>query len=100
MKMKYIYRRWLFLMAGALLVANFASCNDNDENSPILPPAYSVDRSNMFGIHEQPKVGENIGGQSDNGVTPQLVADMCGELSLSECCSIFHGYLITMLKET
>jgi len=24
MKMKYIYRRWLFLMAGALLVANFA----------------------------------------------------------------------------
>ena len=31
MKMKYIYRRWLFLMAGALLVANFASCNDNDE---------------------------------------------------------------------
>ena len=36
MKMKYIYRRWLFLMAGALLVANFASCNDNDENSDSL----------------------------------------------------------------
>ena len=60
MKMKYIYRRWLFLMAGALLVANFASCNDNDENSPILPPTYSVDRSNMFGIHEQPKVAKTL----------------------------------------
>ena len=36
MKMKYIYRRWLFLMAGALLVANFASCNDNDENSRLI----------------------------------------------------------------
>ena len=91
MKMKYIYRRWLFLMAGALLVANFASCNDNDENSPILPPAYSVDRSNMFGIHEQPKVGEN---------SWLLICAGPWELSLSECCSIFHGYLITMLKET
>ena len=90
MKMKYIYRRWLFLMAGALLVANFASCNDNDENSPILPPAYSVDRSNMFGIHEQPKVGENIGGQSDNGVTPQLVADMCGALGVKSFRMLLH----------
>ena len=90
MKMKYIYRRWLFLMAGALLVANFASCNDNDENSPILPPTYSVDRSNMFGIHEQPKVGENIGGQSDNGVTPQLVADMCGALGVKSFRMLLH----------
>ena len=81
MKMKYIYRRWLFLMAGALLVANFASCNDNDENSPILPPTYSVDRSNMFGIHEQPKVGENIGGQSDNAVSISAFEGIIGEMA-------------------
>lgn len=44
----------------------------------------------MFGIHEQPKVGENIGGQSDNGVTPQLVADMCGALGVKSFRMLLH----------
>lgn len=89
--MKNIYRRWLFLLAGALSIANFASCsNDNTDNETPPPPTYQVDRSNLFGIHEQPKVGENIGGQADNGVTPQLVADICGTLGAKSFRMLLH----------
>ena len=77
---KNIYNRWLCFVACVLLTVIFLSCSENEGNFPIITPTYEVDRSNMFGVQEQPQLGGTIGGRPDNGVTPQLVADMSGAL--------------------
>ena len=52
-----------------------------DVNSPSQSITNEVDRSNMFGLQEQPRICDNII-RCDSGVTPQIVAELCGRLGV------------------
>jgi len=66
------------------ITMSVASCKNNDDDpiSPTDSTEVVVDQSNIFGLQEQPKVCANITAGSDNGVTPEVVANLCGALGV------------------
>jgi len=82
MKKRY---SWLLLVVTILFTIGTTSCDKNNGDDPQDPGSQDtvqVDRSNMFGMQEQPTVCANITAGSDKGVTPDLVANLCGALGV------------------
>ena len=80
MKKNYL---WLLIILTVFLVMSTTSCkNDPDDPNPPTDSVIVADRSNMFGLQEQPTVCANITAGSDKGVTPDLVANLCGALGV------------------
>lgn len=75
------YNLWFLKMLPVFLIMSFVSCeNSKNDITPTIPDAEVADRSNMFGLQEQPTVCANIKAGSDKGVTTDLVANLCGGL--------------------
>lgn len=80
----------ILFLAGIMLTILPVSCGNDDDPQPTPQPPIEVDRSNMFGIGAYPNLGDNIGGSTDEAVTKEMVANLCGAMGVKSFRMLMH----------